>query len=415
MVSSTTLRGLFASALLFSGASAACSKYIEAHRGDTCASLAQEAGITVGQFIQSNPGIPSCDSLVAGAFYCIEGKADTAPTPSTSAAPTQPTSGLKVSTDGNCGSGVTCQGSAFGNCCSAYGFCGSTSDHCLGNCQAAFGSCGQGAISSVTQSPPITTPPPAGSVTVTVTSTVGVTRTALITSTVTTTTASTVLTTSTVRVTATATATATATSTATVTNTILTTAVVTNTIPVTVTNTVPVTSTTVQTIRTIVTLTNTIIETSQATVTATSTVRTTQTVLSTSVVQVTRTTQVPVTVTSTDYDIVTLTTVLTSWETLTSFKTSTITTTSTRTIQTVIPVTETLTSRNYAIIREDDTCRSLAQRYNLTLLDFYALNPSVSKNNIIGGLLCTLDLLLSGLCQINCDALWEGWYVCVGK
>ncbi len=29
---------------------------------------------------------------------------------------------LKVSTSGGCGSGVTCQGSVFGNCCSQYNY-----------------------------------------------------------------------------------------------------------------------------------------------------------------------------------------------------------------------------------------------------------------------------------------------------
>ncbi|KAK4460565.1 hypothetical protein QBC42DRAFT_253314 [Cladorrhinum samala] len=441
MVSSTAMRALLASsALLFSGVSAACTKYIEAHQGDTCAALAQAAGITVGQFINSNPGVASCSDLVVGGRYCIEGKADAPPTASASAAPTTPSPGLTVSLDGNCGSGVTCSGSRFGNCCSAYGFCGSTSDHCLGDCQSAFGSCGSGAISSPGGTSPTITAPPAGSVTVTVTSVVAVTRTTLFTST------STVLTTQTTRVTATATAT--------VTNTVgqTQTARATITVTNTVQQTVAATATTTQTVRTTQTVltTNTVQEV----------VRTTQTVLTTNTVQVTRTVPATATATATSYAIVTLTTISTSYETLTSIKTSTLTTT--RTIQTVVPVTETLTSiltsittrvvtsgvcgqptptrpsivtttqvsggkptptlpgtptncRNFAIIQGDDTCRKLAQRYDLSLLDFYALNPSVSKNNIIGDLICTLDLLLSGLCQINCDALWEGYYVCVGK
>ncbi|CAO2651320.1 Nn.00g096170.m01.CDS01 [Neocucurbitaria sp. VM-36] len=44
-----------------------------------------------------------------------------------------------ISTDGACGSGsptnATCPGSGFGSCCSNYGWCGDTSDHCAaGNC-----------------------------------------------------------------------------------------------------------------------------------------------------------------------------------------------------------------------------------------------------------------------------------------
>ncbi|KAF1946371.1 hypothetical protein EJ02DRAFT_330143, partial [Clathrospora elynae] len=56
------------------------------------------------------------------------------------AAPSKP-----VSTNGRCGSqygGQTCQGSGFGNCCSQYGFCGSTKGYCVATtCQNDFGSC----------------------------------------------------------------------------------------------------------------------------------------------------------------------------------------------------------------------------------------------------------------------------------
>jgi hypothetical protein len=54
----------------------------------------------------------------------------------------------------------------------------------------------------------------------------------------------------------------------------------------------------------------------------------------------------------------------------------------------------------------------------LTWVSSYSLNPSVSNTVLSLGLLCTpdlIELLLSGLCQINCDALWEGYYVCVGR
>ncbi|KAK2609422.1 hypothetical protein N8I77_002919 [Diaporthe amygdali] len=49
----------------------------------------------------------------------------------------------KVSTDGNCGgtTAQTCQGSTFGNCCSQYGYCGSTSVYCGTGCQSSFGTC----------------------------------------------------------------------------------------------------------------------------------------------------------------------------------------------------------------------------------------------------------------------------------
>jgi hypothetical protein len=63
-------------------------------------------------------------------------------TTSTSTSSPTATSTLTVSTDGSCGSGVTCQGSTFGNCCSQYSYCGSTSDYCSSGCQTAFGTCG---------------------------------------------------------------------------------------------------------------------------------------------------------------------------------------------------------------------------------------------------------------------------------
>ncbi|TLS21348.1 uncharacterized protein PpBr36_10129 [Pyricularia pennisetigena] len=58
----------------------------------------------------------------------------------------QPTPVLKASSDGTCGgsTGSTCAGSTFGNCCSQYGYCGSTDAHCSGGCQAGFGSCSSG-------------------------------------------------------------------------------------------------------------------------------------------------------------------------------------------------------------------------------------------------------------------------------
>lgn len=50
---------------------------------------------------------------------------------------------ISISVDGSCGKGKTCQGSVFGNCCSGHGYCGSTADYCsaTGGCQSAFGSC----------------------------------------------------------------------------------------------------------------------------------------------------------------------------------------------------------------------------------------------------------------------------------
>ncbi len=64
------------------------------------------------------------------------------PTPTGTAS--LPTFTLRVSLDGACGgiTGQTCSGSAFGSCCSEYGFCGSGDLYCTGACQPTFGTCG---------------------------------------------------------------------------------------------------------------------------------------------------------------------------------------------------------------------------------------------------------------------------------
>jgi hypothetical protein len=64
-------------------------------------------------------------------------------TPTTTVPGSTPTGG-SVSTDGTCGGtkGFKCTGSSFGNCCSQYGWCGSTADHCSTGCNSVFGTCG---------------------------------------------------------------------------------------------------------------------------------------------------------------------------------------------------------------------------------------------------------------------------------
>ncbi|KAF1831063.1 glycoside hydrolase/deacetylase [Decorospora gaudefroyi] len=49
-----------------------------------------------------------------------------------------------VSQDGSCGlaNGLACTGFAEGECCSQYGWCGSSTDHCGTGCQSDFGNCG---------------------------------------------------------------------------------------------------------------------------------------------------------------------------------------------------------------------------------------------------------------------------------
>ncbi|KAF1947976.1 glycoside hydrolase/deacetylase [Clathrospora elynae] len=54
-----------------------------------------------------------------------------------------PAATKKTSTDGTCSgtSGFTCSGSSFGNCCSQYNYCGTTTGHCGTGCKSAFGTC----------------------------------------------------------------------------------------------------------------------------------------------------------------------------------------------------------------------------------------------------------------------------------
>ncbi|KAF5588761.1 WSC domain-containing protein [Fusarium pseudocircinatum] len=50
-----------------------------------------------------------------------------------------------TSTDGICGAfngSASCLGTGFGNCCSQFGYCGTSDLHCNTGCQTGFGSCG---------------------------------------------------------------------------------------------------------------------------------------------------------------------------------------------------------------------------------------------------------------------------------
>ncbi|KAJ4159426.1 uncharacterized protein LMH87_008328 [Akanthomyces muscarius] len=64
-------------------------------------------------------------------------------TPSPTTSYTGPTTTDRISPDQRCGgsTGYTCQGSAFGDCCSFYGFCGSDDGHCGTGCDVDFGTC----------------------------------------------------------------------------------------------------------------------------------------------------------------------------------------------------------------------------------------------------------------------------------
>ncbi|KFY30508.1 hypothetical protein V493_01861, partial [Pseudogymnoascus sp. VKM F-4281 (FW-2241)] len=52
---------------------------------------------------------------------------------------------LTPSTNGECGDKQTCSGSGFGQCCSKYGYCGVTAEHCGNGCNPAYGTCGASA------------------------------------------------------------------------------------------------------------------------------------------------------------------------------------------------------------------------------------------------------------------------------
>lgn len=162
--------------------SAACSTYVLAQTGDTCATLASLAGISVTQFLRSNPNVTGCDKLSAGTNYCVDPNA--ASTRASSAAATAPTQqpgsgGLVVTTDGHCGDGYTCAGSEFGDCCSEHGWCGESTEHCGPMCQKPFGICAGSSDTSVATTP--TTP--AGGVGSTTRVTVTITETRISTTT----------------------------------------------------------------------------------------------------------------------------------------------------------------------------------------------------------------------------------------
>ncbi|KAK0643792.1 hypothetical protein B0T16DRAFT_430253 [Cercophora newfieldiana] len=339
MVSATLVRGLAALALSVGAqAQATCVQTVTARAGDTCASLAELAGISVTQFLRSNPYVTSCSALIGGAVYCKEGTATGPPTvPAASSTrssipvETSPSGELRVSSDGSCGGSVTCAGSRFGLCCSAHGFCGTSPDYCGEGCQVGLGECGAAVV--VPSSPAVSGPvqQPTGNPG-TATSTITITATIFVTSTV-------------------AETTGTTTSTAVVTTTTLAYGSTTSTIVQSVT----ATATTTQTIRATVVVTSTVFQTSTIQGPEPTPVRPSP----------------------------------------------------------VLPGTA-RNCKSFDKILESDTCRTLATRNDILLRDFYRLNPSVSSS-ILNSLLCTPDLvsqLLSGLCKINCDNLWTGYYVC---
>ncbi|KFY69532.1 hypothetical protein V498_10453, partial [Pseudogymnoascus sp. VKM F-4517 (FW-2822)] len=64
-----------------------------------------------------------------------------------STTPKTPTGPLTPSTNGECGGTQTCKGSAFGQCCSKYGYCGVSEEHCGAGCDPTLGDCGSAGTS----------------------------------------------------------------------------------------------------------------------------------------------------------------------------------------------------------------------------------------------------------------------------
>ncbi|EOO00650.1 putative chitin binding protein [Phaeoacremonium minimum UCRPA7] len=81
--------------------------------------------------------IPTVSAVVARAEADVSPTLGSGPVATTSPAST----GDIITTTGECGNGITCQGSRFGNCCSQYGWCGSSADHCSLGCQSDWGTC----------------------------------------------------------------------------------------------------------------------------------------------------------------------------------------------------------------------------------------------------------------------------------
>lgn len=115
--------------------------------------------VTVGECL----GDPSSNWYRAGpAGGDIPTPSDTTTTiPTRTTIPVGPTSGTGPSTDGTCGNGVTCEGTRWGRCCSAFGYCGVGNDFCSldAGCQVEWGSC-DGVESPVTSAVPTTTATP---------------------------------------------------------------------------------------------------------------------------------------------------------------------------------------------------------------------------------------------------------------
>ncbi|KAJ0344776.1 hypothetical protein COL154_007415 [Colletotrichum chrysophilum] len=118
--------------------------------GATCCSSAGWCGNTADHCGAScQPLYGTC--AISGASTSIVRVSSAPPSSSTPASSSTPVSSANgpsgtppVSTNGRCGStqgGTTCIKEPGATCCSQYGWCGSTTDHCGTGCQPAFGTC----------------------------------------------------------------------------------------------------------------------------------------------------------------------------------------------------------------------------------------------------------------------------------
>ncbi|KAI6848354.1 hypothetical protein KC332_g7430 [Hortaea werneckii] len=106
----------------------------------------------------STPPIASSASVSGSSVIAIQSSSASGVASSSTGSPASPSASSYpsggVSEDGLCGStngDTTCEGSDFGECCSAFGYCGSTDSYCGNGCQSDFGVCPP-AISSASSS-----------------------------------------------------------------------------------------------------------------------------------------------------------------------------------------------------------------------------------------------------------------------
>ncbi|KAL2754187.1 carbohydrate-binding module family 18 protein [Sodiomyces alcalophilus JCM 7366] len=99
-----------------------CGKYYDTRAGDTCSGIVLQESITLDDFLDLNPQIwPNCTNLWLDYSYCVA-----------------PVLEPPVSETGQCGPDnehAICEGSGYGDCCSYSGQCGSGEEFCgAGNC-----------------------------------------------------------------------------------------------------------------------------------------------------------------------------------------------------------------------------------------------------------------------------------------